>query len=105
MEMSPYEVIRTMVDRIIIPKYPFLKLYDIDSYFLTNNEEYDVRFITPKKLEPEIQMEIDTEVKNLFKMAGLDEKKRYLRNKICVWFRTPRQKDWSFHSNPGYEHI
>ena len=105
MDMSPFEVIRTMVDRIIIPKYPFLKLYDIDSYFLTNNEEYDVRFITQKKLEPEIQMEIDTEVKNLFKMAGLDEKKRYLRNKICVWFRTPRQKDWSFHSNPGYEHI
>lgn len=103
--MSPYEIIRIMVERIVIPKYPFLKLHNIESYYLTNNEEYDVRFITPKKLEPEVQMEIDSEVKNLFKMAGLDEKKRHLRNKICVWFKTPRQKDWSFHSKQGYEHV
>jgi len=105
MGKSPYEILQTMIERIIIPKYPFLKIKDIDSYALTNLREYDVRFIVNKKLEPEIQMEIDTEVKNLFKMAGLDEKERHLRNKIATWFKTPRAKDWSFHAKPGYEHI
>lgn len=105
MASSPYDIIKNMVERIILPKYPFLKLKDIDSFALTNLREYDVRFITKTKLEPEVQMEIDTEMKNLFKMAGLDEKERHLRNKICVWFKTPREKEWNFHSKPGYEHI
>lgn len=105
MSKSPYDIIRMLVDRVILPKYPFLKLHDIDSYFLTNNREYDVRFITKQKLEPQLQMEIDTEIKNLFKVASLDEKERYTRNKIAVWFKTPRSKDWSFHANPNYEHI
>ena len=102
---SPYEIIQKLIERIIIPKYPFLKLKDIDSYMLTNNREYDVRFLVKQKLEPEVQQEIDSDVKNLFKMAGLNEVERYTRNKICVWFKTPRQKDWSFHAKSGYEHI
>lgn len=105
MSKSPYDIIRMLVERVILPKYTFLKLHDIDSYFLTNNRVYDVRFMTKQKLEPELQMEIDTEIKNLFKVAGLDEKERYTRNKISVWFKTPRSKDWSFHANPNYDHI
>lgn len=105
MKKSPYDIIRVLIEKFILPKYPFLKIKDIDSYFLTNNREYDVRFITPKKLEPEVQMEIDTEIKNLFRMAGLDEKERYTRNKIAVWFKTPNAKDFSFHAHPGYDHI
>lgn len=104
MEKSPYDIIRMFVERIILPKYPFLRLYDVDSYNLTNNRIYDVRFITKTKPEPEIQQEIDIEIKNLFKLASLDEKERYLRNKIMVWFKTPHQKDWTFHSLPNYEH-
>ena len=103
--MSPYEIIETLVERIIIPKYPFLKIKDIDSYALTNVREYDVRLITKRKVDAETQMEIDTEVKNLFKMAGLDENEISKRNKIAVWFKTPAQKDWSFTAKPGYEHI
>lgn len=104
MKKSPYDIIRIFVDKIIIPKYPFLKLDTIDSFALTNFREYDIRFITKKKLEPEVQMEIDNDVKDLFRMASLDEKERYLKNKIMTWFKTPREKEWSFHSKPGYEH-
>lgn len=104
--MSPYDIIRKLVESLILPKYPELKIHDIDSYFLTNNREYDVRFTVRKKLPLETQQEIDTEVKTLFKMAGLDEveKGKYGRNKIQVWFKTPQGKDWSFHAKPGYEH-
>ena len=100
-----YDILKRLIERIILPKYPFLKLKDIESFYLTNFEEYDVRFITKEKIDPEIQTQIDTEVKSLFKMASLDEVERYTKNKICVWFKTPRQKDWTFHSKPGYDHI
>jgi hypothetical protein len=105
MGKSPYDIIRSLIEKVILPKYPFLKINDIDSYNLTNVREYDVRFITPKKLDAEVQMQIDTEVKNLFKMAGLDEMEKFQRNKIATWFKTSRQKDWSFHSTPNYQHI
>ena len=97
-------ILKTLIERIILPKYPFLKLKEIDNYYLSNHTTYDVRFITPKKVEASIQQEIDTELKNLFKMAGLDEKERYTRNKLMAWFKTPREKSWSFHSQPNYEH-
>ena len=104
--MSPYDIIRRLIESFILPKYPELKIHDIDSFALSNNREYDVRFTVRKKPEPEIQQEIDAEMKNLFKMAGLDEIEinRYRRNKIQVWFKTPQGKEWSFHSKPGYEH-
>ena len=104
--MSPYDIIRRLIETILLPKYPELKIKDIDSYTLTNNREYDVRFQVRKKLPLETQEEIDSEVKTLFRMAGLDEieQGRYKRNKIQVWFKTPQAKDWSFHSKPGYEH-
>ena len=101
---SPYDVLRIMIEKIILPKYPFLKIHEIDSWPLTNHREYDVRLITKKKLEPEIQMEIDSEIKNLFKLASLDVKERYTRNKVVTWFKSPNGKEWKFHSKPGYEH-
>ena len=102
---SPYDIIRNLIEKIILPKYPFLKLYDIDSYFLTNNREYDVRFITKTKLDSKLQEQIDTEVKSLFKMSGLDQVERHTRNKIATWFKTPRAKDFSFHASYNYDHI
>lgn len=101
---SPYDIIKKFVEKIILPKYPFLKLKDIDSYALTNYREYDVRFLTSEPLESDVQMEIDTEVKTLFKMVGLDNVERYTKNKIVVWFKEPRRKEWTFKSSPGYEH-
>jgi len=105
MKKSAYDIIRNLIEKIIIPKYPFLKIGDIDSYILTNFREYDVRLITPKKLEPEVQMEIDSEIKSLFKMASLDEVEKYQKNKIVTWFKTPRAEEWSFKGIGNYEHI
>ena len=107
MSKSPYDILRTLIERIILPKYQTLSIESIDSYLLTANREYDVRFYTTKKIPPEVQEEIDTEVKTLFKMAGLDEVEngRYENNIIAVWFKRRGAKDWSFHSTPGYKHI
>lgn len=99
---SPYEIIKILVDSVILPKYPFLKLVDIDSYRLTNVREYDVRFHTKKKIEPSEQAEIFDEMKTLFKMAGLNEREFIYQNKIHVWFKHPRAKDFSRHLPNGY---
>jgi len=103
--MNPENILRQLVERVILPKYPFLKLHDIDSYNLTQYREYDVRFITRKKLDEELQMEIDTEIKNLFTMAGLDDIKKHHRNKVLTWFKTPNGKSWAFKSKLGYKHV
>jgi hypothetical protein len=99
---SPYEIIRTLVESLILPKYPFLKLVDVDSYLLTNVREYDVRFHTKKKLEPSEQAEIFDEIKTLFRMAGLNERESIHPNKIHVWFKHPRAKEFSIHLPNGY---
>ena len=72
---------------------------------MTNLVEFDVRFITRKKLDETLQMDIDTEVKNIFRMAGLDDIEKRVRNKVAVWFKAPNGKSWVFKSKPGYEHI
>lgn len=107
MQKSPYDIIRAMVERLIIPKYPFLKIHDIDSYNLTRRREYDVRFIVKKMPDADVQVEIDQEVRSLFKMAGLDEMEndKGSPNVIYVWFKTPRQKEFSFKSPPNYTRI
>lgn len=104
MKKSPYDIIRGFVEKIIIPKYPFLKLETIDSFVLTNYREYDIRFEVKKKLDPKVQTEIDSDIKDLFRMASLDEKERWLKNRIKTWFKTPKEKEWNFHSEPNYEH-
>lgn len=86
---------------LILPKYPFLTLDRVDTYSITDIRVFDVRFITKKTLEAQLQMEIDTEIKNLFKMIGAGEKN--VRFSIHSWFKTPRQKEWSFTSTPGYD--
>jgi hypothetical protein len=95
---SPYDIIRILVESVILPKYPFLKIADIDSYRLTNVREYDVRLITKKKLEPKLQTEIFEEIQSLFQMAGLNEREFLYPNKILVWFKHPRAKDFSYQS-------
>ena len=103
--MNTEEILRKLIERVILPKYPFLKLYKIDSYHLTQLTEYDVRLITKKKLDENMQMDIDTEIKNLFTMAGLDNIDRHSRNKVVTWFKAPNGKSWTFKSGPGYKHI
>lgn len=99
---SPYDIIRILVEKVILPKYPFLEIADIDSFRLSNSREYDVRFHTKQKLEPTIQAEIFDDVKSLFLMAGLNEKEFIHPNKINVWFKHPRAKDYSIHLPNGY---
>jgi hypothetical protein len=104
--MSPYDIIRKLIEKIIIPAYPELKLNDVDSFAVSYRRNYGVRFITKTKLPTETQVKIDTELKNLFKAASLDETEigRYRPNTISVWFKTPREKEFSFRAPTNYEH-
>ena len=104
--MSPYDILTNLIEKLILPNYPDLKLDSVDSMILGNRRSYDVRIRTPKRLEPEIQMKIDTDIKNLFKMASLDQQERnnFSKNNIVTWFKTPNAKDWSFHGKFDYEH-
>jgi hypothetical protein len=51
-------------------------------------------------------MKIDSEVKNFFKMAGLDKisPNKTKNDTILVWFKTPRAREWSFHGTANYKH-
>lgn len=101
---SPYDIIRMMIERIIIPKYPFLKKFEVDSMRFTKRREYDVRFHVKEKPSPEIQTEVDEEILSLFKLASLDERENNstARNTIYTWYKTPNSKDWSFKSTSDY---
>jgi len=106
MGKSPYDILKNMVEKIILPKYPTIELSDVDSLFLGSRRYYEVRFITKKELDVETQEEIDSEIKTLFKMASLDQPDRGYFNPsiIKTWFKTPRQKEYSFKSRPNYSH-
>jgi hypothetical protein len=107
MDKSPYDIIQTLVDRLILPKYPIIKSYQVDSFMYGwKGRKYEVRFITKKKMVTKDQEEIDSELKTLFKMASLDhiDDKHKSNNKIQAWFKTTREKEYSFTSNPNYSH-
>lgn len=78
-----------------------MKLHDIQVFPLTNFYEYDVRFITRKKILVIEQSEIIREVKTLFKMASLDSisPKKTKENRIIIWFKSPKGKEFSYQAN------
>lgn len=102
-----YNIIRTLLERFILPKYPFLKLKEIDSYVFSfrgdHNIQFSIRFIVPKKIPMDIQEEIDTEVQSLFKLSNLDKIDENTTGEINIWFKTPREKEFSFHFSPEYK--
>jgi hypothetical protein len=103
--MTPNEIIKRLVEKVILPKYPEIKLNDVEDYTFGGRKMYDVRFINKTKLPKETQTEIHNEVKSLFVMSGLNlnDKTDYLPNIIKVWFKTPREKYYSFHHPFNYE--
>lgn len=102
--MNSTEVISKLIEKLIIPQYPFLKLWGIETYIISKNREYMVRFITKKKLDVDIQMKIDSEVKSIFRMTGLDDTEGTTKNKITSWFKYTGGKYWSFTRKDEYEH-
>ena len=98
------KLLKELIERIILPKFQSLKLHEIKIYPLTNFYEYDVRFLTKKKLSVNEQAEIIREMNTLFKMAALDSisPNKTEKDKIIVWFKTPKAKEFSFSANqPG----
>lgn len=105
--MNEIEIITRLINRVVLNIYPKLKISDISVTKWYNTKYYNVKLLTPKKLDSNTQEEIDTEIKNLFRMASLDsiEGENHHKNKISTWFKTPKGKDWTFNSNYGYKHI
>ena len=106
MNKSPYDIIRHLVEKLVLPKHPTVTLSEVDSLFWGGRRVYDVRFLTKKELDSEIQEEIDTEIKTIFKMTSLDqiESSNGNRNIIRAWFKTPRQHNYNFTAGPNYSH-
>lgn len=106
MNEQEVKVLRNLIDKLILPKYKYISLNNIDAFDYRSNIGYNVNFITLYDLDSLLQMEIDTEVKKLFKMASLDtpEDGRFRRNHVSCWFKTPRQKEFKFTSKIGYIH-
>jgi hypothetical protein len=74
---SPYDIIRKMITAIILRQYPQIESIGyIDSNNLGGVRMYSVGLIMNEHIEPPVQMEINKEIKKLFRMASLDVKSK-----------------------------
>ena len=104
------EVLRKLIERVILPKYNKLShIEDIEviaSDF--RGDSYFVNIVTNECLSTEEMMEIDTEVKTLFKMASLtnvsDNPFNIGGNKVMLFFDCGDGKGFVFSSKYGYIH-
>lgn len=107
--MSLIPNIETIIGRIIVPIYPEItdfKVKDlwedegIDSWL---GDNYTVDITTSECLPSKKQMEIDTEIKTLFKMVSPD-KKMHKEPKISSFFDCGDGEGFTFESDYGYKH-
>ena len=107
--MSLIPQLKTVIKKLIIPQYPELTEFEVkdlwegggyDSWLGLN---YTVDITTSECLSSKKQMEIDTEIKTLFKMLSPD-KKKYKELKISSFFDCGDGQGFVFSSEYGYNH-
>ena len=79
------DVLRRMIETIVIPKYPEIEDVSISSSFFRGMRRYGVLLLT-KTTEYSIERKIGDEIATLFKMASLDEKQINGRDYVDVSF-------------------
>lgn len=84
---SPYEILRVLVEKVILTKYPFLEIESIDSELNNRKRIYNITFLTTKPMDLPLEYEIYIETKRLFKMAAIDTGTDYKPSEIEVWFK------------------
>ena len=90
--MSLIPQLETVIKKLIIPQYPELTEFEVQDLFadeyieswLGNN--YVVDFYTSECLSTKKQMEIDSEVKTLFKMLSPDKQMYNKEPKVSSFF-------------------
>jgi len=79
------DILKRMIETIIIPKYPEIEDVIISSDFFRGMRRYGVLLLT-KTTEYSIEKKISDEIETLFKMASLNEKQINGRDYVDVSF-------------------
>ena len=107
--MSSIPKIKNVIEHLIMPRYPELTKFEVRDLFADEIIDYwletssIVEFETSECLNPKKQMEIDTDVKSLFKMLSPD-KKLNRDPEISCFFDCGDGKGYDFNCEYGYNH-
>lgn len=80
------ELLKRMIESIIIPKYPDIEDVSIKSMFFRGMRRYGVLVLVKDTTLYSIQKKISDEIETLFKMASLNEKQINGRDYVDVLF-------------------
>lgn len=89
--MSPYDILKVLVEKVILPKYPFLEIESIDSELNHRTRVYNITFLTSKPMDLPLEYEVYLQIKRLFKMAAIDSGANYQPSEIEVWFKDKKK--------------
>jgi hypothetical protein len=101
--------IETVIKKLIMPQYPELIKFEVQDLFADEiidywlETSYTVEFETSECLDSKKQMEIDTDVKSLFKMLSPD-KKLNRDPEISCFFDCGDGEGFNFSAEYGYKH-
>ena len=79
------DILKRMIETILVPKYPEIEDIIISSNFFRGMRRYGVLLLT-KTTEYSIESKISDEIATLFKMASLNEKQINGRDYVDVSF-------------------
>ena len=107
--MSLIPNIENVIKKLIIPNYSKIINFEVKDLFENEGidswlgNKYIVDFTTSECLSPKEQMEIDTDVKTLFKMLS-PNKKMNREPEISSFFDCGDGEGFTFESEYGYHH-
>jgi hypothetical protein len=80
------DIIKRMIETIVVPKYPDIEDVSIESMFFMGMRRYGVLVLVKDTTRYSIQKKIGDEIETLFKMASLNEKQINGRDYVDVSF-------------------
>jgi hypothetical protein len=104
------EVITNLIEKLVMPKFPKITGIEDIEHFSSGfrGDSYYVHMTTSEYLESEEQVEIDSLIKQLFKMASLDSANqnpfKLDTDKIMSFFDCGDGEGFNFNSPFGYTH-
>lgn len=105
------ELLENVIRKVIFKKYPFLYYVEVEDTFsdLPNlsgllGTLYTCRLKSEKCLSSEEQMEIDTEVKTIFKMLYSSNRMDFNTPNVACYFNCEGEDGYTFSSKMGYNH-
>lgn len=109
--MNLTQKIENVLRRIVIPKYSVITEFEVKDLFADDTWKpsflgkfYVVDITTSECLDSNKQMEIDTEIKNLFLMLSPTIPNSVVTPKISCFFDCGDGQGFIFNSSYGYKH-